>query len=118
MAANRSSPRATLNSSATRPTASGTSTDFALRLNRRSSLSKSFRPSSTARSFSSAWMKCLILLRAREVTTKLSQSRLGVWPGAVTTSTMSPLASRVRTGTMRPFTRAPTHWCPTSVWTL
>ena len=29
---------------------------------------------------------------------------------------MSPFASRVRSGTILPFTRAPTHWCPTSVW--
>ena len=28
-------------------------------------------------------MKCLILLRAREVTTKFSQSRLGLCPGVV-----------------------------------
>ena len=26
-------------------------------------------------------MRCLILLRARDVTTKFSQSRLGLWPG-------------------------------------
>ena len=33
------------------------------------------------RSFSSEWMKCLILFRARDVTTKFSQSRLGLCPG-------------------------------------
>ena len=68
------------------------------------------------RSFSSEWMKCLILLRARDVTTKFSQSRLGLCPAAVTISTMSPLRSRARSGTILPFTRAPTHWWPTSVW--
>ncbi len=68
------------------------------------------------RSFSSEWMKCLILFRAREVTTKFSQSRLGLCPAAVTISTMSPLRRRARSGTILPFTRAPTHWWPTSVW--
>ena len=61
-------------------------------------------------------MKCRILLRARDVATKFSQSRLGLWPVCVRISTMSPLASRVRSGTIRPLTRAPTHWWPTSVW--
>ena len=59
----------------------------------------------------------MILLRARDVAAKLSQSRLGLWPVCVRISTMSPLASRVRSGTMRPLTRAPTQWWPTSVCT-
>ena len=62
-------------------------------MNRRSSLSKSRRPSSTLRVFSSPWTKCRILLRARDVAAKFSQSRLGVWPACVTISTMSPLLS-------------------------
>ena len=45
---------------------------------RRASFSSSFRPSSIARSFSSAWIRCLILLRARAVATNVSQSRLGL----------------------------------------
>ena len=59
--------------------------------------------------FSSAWMKCLILLRARDVPAMFSQSRLGLCPGVVMISTMSPLRSRVRSGTIFPLTRAPTH---------
>ena len=48
---------------------------------RRASFSNSLRPSSMLLTFSSAWMKCLILLRARDVPTMFSQSRLGLWPG-------------------------------------
>ena len=92
-------------------------TFFTLRSNRRSSLSNNRRPSSTARVFSAEWMKCLILLRARAVATKFSQSRLGLCPEDVTTSTMSPLFNGVRRGTIRPLTRAPTQVCPTSVCT-
>ena len=63
----------------------------ALRSKRRASFSNSLRPSSMLRAPSPrVWMKCLILLRARDVTTKFSQSRLGLWPGCVTISTMSP----------------------------
>ena len=61
------------------------------------------------RTFSCAWMKCLILLRAREVCTNVSQSRLGVCPLCVRISTISPLDNRVRNGTIRPLMRAPTH---------
>src|ERR687883_45223 len=60
-------------------------------------------------------MRCLILLRARDVATKFSQSRLGLWPACVMISTMSPFFRRVRSGTILPLTRAPTHLCPTSV---
>ncbi len=90
---------------------------LSVRLNFLSSRSRSRRPSSTACRFSSSWMKCRILWRARLVTTEESQSREGVWPGAVTISTMSPLWSGVRSGTSLPLTRAPTQRCPTSVWT-
>ena len=48
---------------------------------RRASFSNTRLPSSTARSFSSTWIRCLILLRAREVTAKFSQSRLGLCVG-------------------------------------
>ena len=37
---------------------------------------------------------CLILLRARDVTTNASQSRLGLCPACVTISTMSPFCRR------------------------
>ena len=46
-----------------------------------------------------------------------SQSREGVWFGAVRISTMSPLWSGVRSGTSLPLTRAPTQRWPTSVCT-
>ena len=52
---------------------------------------------------------------ARDVCTKPSQSRLGLCPTAVMISTMSPFLRRLRSGTMLPFTRAPTHWWPMSV---
>src|SRR5262249_50520434 len=81
-----------------------------------SSFSRSRRPSSTARRFSCVWMKWRILCRARLVTTKESQSRDGLWSGAVRISTMSPLPSGVRRGTSLPLIRAPTHRCPTSLW--
>ena len=63
-----------------------------------------------------ALIRCLILLRAREVLTKASQSLLGWWPGWVMISTMSPLRSDERSGTMRPFTFAPMQVLPTSEW--
>ncbi len=62
-------------------------------------------------------MKWRILWRARLVATKESQSREGVWLGAVRISTMSPLESVVRSGTSLPLIRAPTQRCPTSVCT-
>jgi len=40
---------------------------------------------------------------------------LGLWSFCVTTSTMSPVRSLVRSGTMRPLTLAPTQVWPTSV---
>ena len=92
-----------------RSSCSASSTVFGLRSRRRTSFSSRRRPSSTARTFSSAVMKCLILLRARVVTTKFSQSRLGLCAPAVTISTMSPLCSWVRSGTIRPLMRAPTQ---------
>ena len=50
--------------------------------------------------------------------TKLSQSRLGPWgPRVVRISTISPFASSQSSGTIRPFTFAPTQRWPTSVWT-
>ena len=60
--------------------------------------------------------QCLILLRARELLVKLSQSREGEWPAWVVTYTMSPLRSLWRSGTMRLFTFAPIVAWPTSVW--
>ncbi len=54
-------------------------------------------------------MTCLILLRACEVLTNASQSLLGRWPGCVRISTTSPLRSADFSGTMRPFTLAPTQ---------
>ncbi len=66
------------NSASTFATVSPSSSFVPFRPKRRASLSNTRRPSSTARSFSSAWIRCLILLRAREVATKFSQSRLGL----------------------------------------
>ena len=63
--------------------------------NRRASFSSYFWPISMALARSVALMTCLILLRAREVLTSASQSRLGMWPGWVRISTMSPLRRRV-----------------------
>ena len=51
----------------------------------------------------------LILLRAFDVTTKLSQSDLGVWFFWVRISTMSPLRSCSRIDTARLLTLPPTH---------
>ena len=69
------------NSASTLLTASPSSSFVPLRPKRRASLSNTRLPSSTARSFSSTWIRCLILLRAREVTAKFSQSRLGLCVG-------------------------------------
>ena len=84
----------------------------------RASFSSSFRPISTARRRVSSLSQCLILLRARGLFTKPSQSRLGLCSFWVTISTMSPVRSLVRSGTMRPLTLAPTQVWPTSVWTV
>ena len=62
---------------------------------RRASFSRYFWPISIAFSRSVALMTCLILLRAREVLTKASQSLLGRWPGCVRISTTSPFLQRV-----------------------
>src|SRR3954465_526428 len=50
-----------------------------LRPNRRASLSNNRLPRSMLRVRSSPWRTCLILLRARDVATNDSQSRLGFW---------------------------------------
>ena len=77
------------------------------------------RPASIASSRRSLLNQALILERALGLFTKLSQSRLG--PAAslllVTISTTSPLLRRDSRGTSRPFTFAPAHLRPTSVWT-
>ena len=77
------------------------------------------RPASTASSRRSLLNQALILERARGLLTKLSQSLLG--PAfsllLVTISTTSPLFSLDSSGTKRPFTFAPAHLSPTSVWT-
>ena len=61
-------------------------------------------------------MTCLILLRALDVLTIASQSLLGRCPVCVRISTTSPLRSADFSGTMRPFTFAPTQRLPTSEW--
>jgi hypothetical protein len=53
---------------------------------------------------------------AREVATKLSQSREGRALGPVRISTTSPFWSSARNCTIRPLTRAPMQRLPTSVW--
>jgi len=70
---------------------------------------------SIARSRWCTFSQCLILLRARDDLTTPNQSRLGLCPGWVITSTMSPECSLWRSGTMRPLTFAPVQLCPTSV---
>jgi hypothetical protein len=90
-------------------------TFFAERLKRTASFSKSLRPSSidSARCCSAtAWRT---RLRAREVLTKLSQSREGLAFGEVSISTTSPFWIAVRSGTIRPLMRDPVHLFPTSV---
>ena len=54
--------------------------------------------------------------RARPVRTKFSQPGLGRAPGALITSTTSPLRSSVRNATGSPLTLAATQWSPTSEW--
>lgn len=58
----------------------------------------------------------MILTRAFEVTTMFSQSRLGVWVGAVTMETVSPLFKVYLIGTFFSFTFAETHLHPNLVW--
>src|SRR4029453_4236876 len=52
-------------------------------------------------------MKCLILLRAREVTAKFSQSRLGLCAAVGTISTMSPFFGGGRSGPTPPVCAGP-----------
>ena len=80
----------------------------------RASRSSRRRPVSIASSFSprSRYARIFFLVRAH--TANSSQSRLGTWLEEVRISTMSPLASGVRSGTRRPLIRAPTQWWPTS----
>ncbi len=58
-----------------------------------------------------------ILLRADGVATMPSQSREGLALFDVSTSTRSPTFSLYDSGTICPFTFAPTQWLPTSVCT-
>ena len=55
--------------------------------------------------------------RALPVTTKRSQAGLGEPPRAVMISTWSPFSSWWRSGTILPFTLAPTQLSPTWLWT-
>ena len=84
----------------------------------RNALTSSSRPFSMASSRRSRLNHWRILLRARGVTTRFSQSRLGPAEGTfdVKISTLSPDVSLESSGTSRPFTRAPMQRCPTSVW--
>jgi len=79
-------------------------------LNSKISLAKSTALAVSSRS------ACLILTRAFEVTTMFSQSRLGVWVGAVTMETVSPLFKVYLIGTFFSFTFAETHLHPNLVW--
>ena len=75
-------------------------------------------PASTAASRRSLENHWRILLRARALLTKFSQSRFG--PAScdleVKISTVSPLSSVDSRATRRPLTRAPIVRWPTSVW--
>ena len=75
-------------------------------------------PVSAAASLRSLENQCRILLRARALFTKPSQSPLGAasWALEVKISTVSPLSSVLSRATRRPFTLAPIVRCPTSVW--
>ena len=75
------------------------------------------RPSEAALR-SSASSSCLILVLALEVTTQLSQSRLGLWLRPVITSTMSPVLSFSRIWTGLPFTLPPVQRQPMPEWML
>ena len=76
-------------------------------------------PCSIASSRRSFVNQALILLRARVLATKLTQSWLGPASGffEVNTSTESPLESVLSSGTRRPLTFAPIVRWPTSVCT-
>ena len=50
------------------------------------------------------------------VTTNVNQSRRGAGVFEVRISTISPFLSFVLSGTILPFTNAPTVLCPTSEW--
>ena len=77
------------------------------------------RPASIASSRRSLLNQALIFDLARGLFTKFSQSRDGAAESLlfVTTSTTSPLFSRVSSGTKRPLIFAPAHLLPTSVCT-
>ena len=98
---------------------SGVSSRCSGRPSLRSSRAIDSLPRSIASSRRSLVNHCRILLRARGLLTKPSQSRLGPAPGAfdVNTSTTSPLSSVLSSGTSRPLTRAPMQRWPTSVCT-
>ena len=80
----------------------------------RSSIS---RPSAAALR-SSASSSCLILVRALEVTTQASQSRLGRWFFPVMISTTSPVLSFSLICTGLPLTLPPVQRLPRLVWML
>ena len=88
------------------------------RPSRRSAFTSSSRPFSTASSRRSRENHWRILAAARGVATICCQSRDGPAPSTfdVKISTESPDASFESSGTRRPFTRAPMHAWPTSVW--
>ena len=54
--------------------------------------------------------------RADGVRTMFSHPREGLALFCVRISTRSPVCRRYASGTMEPFTLAPTQWLPTSVW--
>jgi hypothetical protein len=76
------------------------------------------RPSRTESPNSSSLIHWRILLRARAVFTKASQSREGRCLGSVMISTWSPFFSSRVMGVIRPFTRDPAQCSPTSVCTV
>src|SRR3972149_8521303 len=80
-----------------------------------SSFSRSLCPISRLRLCSSIFIICLSLFLAFGVLTNLSQSLLGTWLGLVTISTVSPFLRVYFSGTILPFTLAPTQRLPTSV---
>jgi hypothetical protein len=88
------------------------------RPSRRSALVSSSRPPSMASSRRSRLNHCRILLRARGEATICNQSRDGPADGTleVMISAVSAEISLVSRGTSRPFTLAPMHRWPTSVW--
>ncbi len=84
----------------------------------RMALAIALLPVSVAASRRSLENQCRILLLARALLTKFSQSLLGPASCAleVKISTVSPLSSTLSRATRRPFTRAPMVRWPTSVW--